>query len=436
MDTSRLAVNASGHLLFGGCDTVALAHKYGTPAYIMDGNQITANMRECMHAMQTYFEKYRVYYASKAFLCTALCKMAQKEGLCLDVVSAGELYTALHAGFPGDRIALHGNVKTETEIEMAVDNGCALMVDSIAEIADIQAVAQRLQKRARVAVRVTPGVEAHTHAYIQTGISDCKFALGMEDGQAMAAIGEILCMPMLDFCGLHCHIGSQILSDEPFEKAAVNMAHFALQVQKETGVAVRELTMGGGFGIHYAGDEKPLPVLDYIGRIHKGLQSVYGAAGMPLPEVHIEPGRYIVGEAGITLYTAMVEKHVPGVRTFLSVDGGMADNPRVMLYQAQYEAVVANRAKDAPQKTVRLAGRCCESGDVLIDELALPQVHKGDIIAVFSTGAYNYAMASNYNKLPMPPVVLVQDGRDALIVRGQTLEDMVRWDVVPQWLCE
>ena len=436
MDTSRLAVNAAGHLLFGGCDTVALAKKYGTPAYVMDGARITAHMRECMQAMQTYFDRYRVYYASKAFLCTAICKMVHREGLCLDVVSAGELYTALHAGFAGDRIALHGNVKTETEIEMAVDNGCTLMVDSIVEIADIERTAQRLQKRARVAVRVTPGVEAHTHAYIQTGISDCKFALGIEDGQAMIAIREILASQMLDFCGLHCHIGSQILADEPFEQAAINMAQFALQVQTQTGVVVRELTMGGGFGIHYAGDETPLPVVDYIGRIHRGLQSVYGAAGQSLPEVHIEPGRYIVGEAGLTLYTAMVEKDVPGVRTFLSVDGGMADNPRVMLYQAEYEAVVANRAKSAPQRKVRLAGRCCESGDVLIDELAIAQVQRGDIIAVFSTGAYNYAMASNYNKLPMPPVILVQGGQDALIVRGQTLQDMVRWDVVPQWLCE
>ena len=436
MTKRHLETNALGHLTFGGCDTVALAEKYGTPLYVMDGDLIESNMQACMQAMAQHFSSYKVFYASKAIITKAICKMVEKNGLHLDVVSAGELYVALQAGFPGERISMHGNVKTPQELEMAMTHRVTLIADSLDELGDIEAMAQKLGVRAKVMLRITPGIEAHTHEYIQTGTYDCKFAVGIIDGQAMEGVKAIIASPHMDLHGLHCHIGSQILSDEPYDPAGVRMAEFALEVEKETGVRVPEIVMGGGFGIHYAGDEIPQPIPAYIHKMADGLNRVYRQAGVPLPTISIEPGRRIVGEAGLTLYTIYTRKEKPGIRTFVSVDGGMADNPRVTLYQAEYEAVLAARPLAPAEETVRLSGRCCESGDVLIYDLEMPVAQKGEVLAVFATGAYNFSMASNYNKLPVPPVVLVSRGRDALMVRGQSLADMVRLDEIPAWVEE
>ena len=278
MTKRNLETNAAGHLTFGGCDTVALAEKYGTPLYVMDGDQIESNMQTCMQAMAQHFASYKVFYASKAMITKAICKMAKKNGLHLDVVSGGELYVALQAGFPGERISMHGNVKTPQELEMALTNHVTLVADSLDELGDIEAMAQKLGMRAKVMLRITPGIEAHTHEYIQTGTYDCKFAVGIVDGQAMQGIKTIIASNEMDFMGIHCHIGSQILSDEPYDPAGVRMAEFALEVEKETGVRVPEIVMGGGFGIHYAGDEIPKPISAYIQKMADGLNRVYQKA--------------------------------------------------------------------------------------------------------------------------------------------------------------
>lgn len=436
MPKRTMESNEKGHLVFGGCDTVELAKMYGTPLYVMDAAAIDEKMKECQQAMAQCFEKHKVFYASKAFCAMAVYKMAQKNGLHLDVVSAGELKMALESGMPGERIALHGNVKLYPELAMAVENGCTINVDSLEEIDDIQAVAAEKNAVAPVLVRVTPGVEAHTHQYIQTGIEDCKFALGIDDGLAMQAVEKILSCPNLSFRGLHGHIGSQILDDEPYRPTGVNLARFALEVEEKTGAKVEELNLGGGFGIRYTEEDEPLPILSFLQKAKEGLESVYGQAGKPLPVIGIEPGRSIVGEAGITLYTVALRKEIPGVRTYVSVDGGMADNLRVSLYQAEYEGVLANRVGEKPTERVRVAGRCCESGDILLMDAPLPKAKKGDVLAMFSTGAYCYAMASNYNKLPIPTVVMVEHGKHGVIVKGQTLDDMTRFEAIPEWLGE
>lgn len=424
-------VNDKGHLLFGGCDTVALAKKYGTPVYVMDEAVLRENMSACVKAMQDNFPKFRVYYASKAFSAGAVLQIARSEGMCLDVVSSGELHVALHAGFPAECINMHGNVKTLADLRYAVQEGVGIVADSQSELDDLEAVCAELGKKARVYVRVTPGIEAHTHDYIRTGMPDCKFALGIDNGMAMQAIEQIARSEYMTFAGIHCHIGSQIFEDEPFRQAAVTMATFALTVKERIGEMPGEINMGGGFGVSYTQADRPLPAEHYIRMIREGLVEVLGE---DLPVISIEPGRRIVCEAGITLYSVCTIKDVPGVRKFVSVDGGMTDNPRVALYQAVYTPVIANRPNAQPEETVSIAGRCCESGDMLVYDVEMPKAQKGEILAIFSTGAYNYAMASNYNKLPIPPVVLVSNGRDALIVRGQSLEDMVRFDETPEWL--
>lgn len=436
MAERRDLINAEGHLMFGGCDTVMLAKTYGTPLYVVDGAMVEEKMLECRQAMAQCFDSYKVFYASKALCAKAIYKLAEKTGLHLDVVSAGELKMALESGMPGERIALHGNVKLYPELSMAAENGCTVNIDSIEEIEDVQAVAAEKGTVVPVLVRVTPGVEAHTHAYIQTGIEDCKFALGIENGMAMEAIRRILACKNLAFRGIHGHIGSQILESEPYYPTGKNLAAFALKVESETGAKVQEINLGGGFGIRYTKEDHPLPILSYLEKAKQGLLEAYKAAGKPLPTIGIEPGRCIVGEAGLTLYTVALRKEIPGVRTYVSVDGGMADNLRVSLYQAEYEGVLANRMNDANEETVRIAGRCCESGDILISEIALPRAKKGDTLAMFATGAYCYAMASNYNKLPIAPMVMVKNGAHGLMVRGQSLEDMTRFDTVPEFLGE
>ena len=429
-------INELGHLVFGGCDTVELAKIYGTPLYVMDAAQIDAQMKESVRAMKDQFAAYKVFYASKAFCSKAVYKMAKKNGLHLDVVSAGELKMALESGMPGERIALHGNVKLYPELSMAIEHGCTINIDSVEEIADIQAIAAEKGKRVPVLVRVTPGVEAHTHKYIQTGIEDCKFGLGIDNGMAMEAIRTILSCPNLDFCGIHGHIGSQILEDEPYRPTGRNLAVFAMEVESKLGVQVKEINLGGGFGIMYTEDDTPLPIVEYMKEAKAGLEEVYSAAGKPLPVIGIEPGRRIVGEAGITLYTVALRKEIPGVRSYVSVDGGMTDNIRVSMYQAEYEGVLANRMNDAVEEKARVVGRCCESGDILMMKAPLPKAQKGDVLAMFATGAYCYAMASNYNKLPIPTVVMVENGKHGVIVKGQTLEDMTRFEQIPAWLGE
>ena len=431
----RLDIDERGHLRLGGCDALELAERFGTPLYVMEEDVIRRVCRSYTKALAGYRGGGLILFASKAFMTTAMCKIVESEGLGLDVVSGGELYVAMNAGFDMSKVYLHGNNKTPEDLRMAVDAGVGrVVIDSMSEIGLLAGIAKEKGRVQPVLVRVKPGIEAHTHEYNKTGQEDSKFGFGIVDGQALQAIQEILRYDSLELVGLHCHIGSQIFEVEPFRETVDVMFDFMQDIKAQTGVAFREIDFGGGFGIHYTADDKPLEPHVYVQAMLDELTSLCDERGMEPPAFVIEPGRSIVGEAGTTLYTIGDIKIIPGVRTYVSVDGSMADNPRPALYQAQYTCALAGRMNEPEETVVSIAGRACESGDMLIWNAALPKAQPGDILAVFSTGAYNYSMASNYNKLPHPAVVLVKDGRAALMVKRQSYEDLVRNDCIPEWL--
>ncbi|MGX4584748.1 diaminopimelate decarboxylase [Paenibacillus chitinolyticus] len=429
--TSR--VNALGHLEVGGVDTTELAARYGTPLYVVDEALVRRRCREFVDAFQASGLKFQVAYASKAFCVMAMCRIIAEEGLSLDVVSDGELFTALQAGFPPERIHFHGNNKTPAEIEMALDAGIGcFVVDNFTELRMLDAIAGSKGKRVPILLRITPGVEAHTHEYISTGQIDSKFGFDLGNGAAFEAVQESAAANHLLLLGVHSHIGSQIFEVEGFRVAAEKVAQFASQVRDELNVVFSVINLGGGFGIRYVEGDTPLPMSTYVEAIAEAVKTRFEAVSYPMPEIWIEPGRSIVGDAGTTLYTVGTNKDIPGVRKYVSVDGGMTDNPRPALYQSQYEAMLANRASEPSQETVSIAGKCCESGDMLIWDVELPLVQTGDILAVASTGAYNYSMASNYNRIRRPAVVFVKDGMADMAVKRETYEDLVRNDVVPE----
>jgi diaminopimelate decarboxylase len=419
-------------LEIGGVDATALAEKFGTPLYVFDEALIRRRCREYIEAFRASGMKFQVAYASKAFCVRAMCRIVEEEGLSLDVVSDGELYTALQAGFPPQRIHFHGNNKTPQEIEMALEAGIGcFVVDNFDELHLLNALAGERGVKARVLFRVTPGVEAHTHDYISTGQEDSKFGFDLQNGSALRALQEAKELPHLELLGLHSHIGSQIFEVEGFRMAAERVAIFSAHVRDELGLTFPVINLGGGFGIRYVDEHTPLPAGDYIRAITDAVKMQFNAHRYPLPEIWIEPGRSIVGDAGTTLYTVGTMKDIPGVRKYVAVDGGMTDNPRPALYEAKYEAMLANRAREACEETVSIAGKCCESGDMLIWDLQLPQVQVGDLLAVSCTGAYNYSMASNYNRIRRPAVVFVHDGAADLVVKRESYDNLVENDVIP-----
>ncbi|SDW55980.1 diaminopimelate decarboxylase [Marininema mesophilum] len=429
--TSR--INEQGHLEIGGCDTVKLAEQFGTPLYMVDEAHIRNRMRQFVTAFQKTGLAFQVAYASKAFSTLAMNRIVEEEGLLLDVVSDGELYTALQAGFPPDRIYFHGNNKTLSELEMALEVGVGLfVVDNFTELSLLDRLATTRGSKARILLRTTPGVEAHTHDYIQTGQEDSKFGFDYLSGQVFQAAQLALSSSGLELLGFHCHIGSQIFETEGFSLAIGKMADLCKECQNSLGFQTKVLNVGGGFGIRYNDRDQPLPVAKYVEAIERGVR--IGFHGMDIPEIWVEPGRSIVGEAGTTLYTVGTMKEVPGVRKYISVDGGMNDNPRPALYQANYEAMLANRGAEPVAETVSVAGKLCESGDMLIWDVSLPQVKNGDLLAVSCTGAYNYSMANNYNRVRRPAVVFLREGVADLIVRRESLADLLQNDQLPERL--
>ncbi|KKO52046.1 diaminopimelate decarboxylase [Paenibacillus sp. DMB20] len=429
--TSR--INERGHLEIGGCDTADLKAQYGTPLYIVDEQAVRDRCREYIEAFKASGLKFQVAYASKAFCVMAMCRLAEEEGMSLDVVSDGELYTALQAGFPAERIHFHGNNKTPDEIEMALNAniGC-FVVDNTVELHLLQSIAAEKQRMVKILLRVTPGVEAHTHEYISTGQTDSKFGFDIGNGSAYEAVKLAAQQPNIQLLGLHSHIGSQIFEVEGFQMAVQRVAEFASTVKKELGVTFTVVNLGGGFGIRYVEGDTPLHVSQYVKAITDAVKNHFAGINEEMPEIWVEPGRSIVGDAGTTLYTVGTSKDIPGVRKYVAVDGGMTDNPRPALYESRYEALLANRANDKAEETVSIAGKCCESGDMLIWDVELPKVNAGDLLAVSCTGAYNYSMASNYNRIRKPAVVFVKDGSSELVVRRESLGDIVRLDVVPE----
>lgn len=426
-----ISVNESGNLTIGGVDTVKLAEQYGTPAYVFDENEIRKNLRAFKSSIdENYGGNGLVLYASKAFCCKEMCRICKQEGTGLDVVSGGELYTALSVDFPAENIVFHGNNKTYDELEMAVENGVGrIVVDNIYELKTLNEIAEKQGKTAGIMFRIKPGIDAHTHSFIRTGQIDSKFGFALETGEAMEAIKLAASMPNINLRGLHCHIGSQIFDIDPFELAATVMLDLFKAVKDETGLELGELNLGGGFGIKYLDSDKPKPYGDYMNNVAKVVKEHSAKLGLKTPFILIEPGRSIVGAAGITLYTVGAVKEIPNIRTYVSIDGGMGDNPRYALYQSSYELVCANKANEERSETVTVAGKCCESGDLIQENTKLQPVEPGDIIAVLSTGAYNYSMASNYNRIPRLPAIMVKDGESRIIIKRETYEQVSECDV-------
>ena len=426
-----MRVNERGRLEIGGCDAVELARRFGTPLYILDEELFRQNCRDYFAAFtRTYGAG--VVYAAKALLNLAVCRLVEEEGLGLDLVSGGELYTARQARFPMELVYFHGNNKSPEELALALDYQVGrVVVDNLYELELLNRLALERHTRAQIILRLTPGIEAHTHEYVKTGQIDSKFGLVIENGQALAAVQAALKMRNIRLHGFHCHIGSQIFELESYAHCARVMMDFVARVQAQTGYLAGELNLGGGLGVYYAAGDRPPTIFEYADTLVGAVGAAAAERGIPAPRVVVEPGRSICGPAGTTLYTVGAIKDIPGVRKYVAVDGGMGDNPRPALYQARYEAAVANRADQPPQEVVSVAGKCCESGDMLIWDIALPPLAPGDILAVSCTGAYNYTMAMNYNRLPRPAMVLVGDGRADLIVARETYADLIRYDQLP-----
>ncbi|WP_366922397.1 diaminopimelate decarboxylase [Metallumcola ferriviriculae] len=431
-----MKINDLGHLEVGGCDTVDLAKRYGTPLYIFDETKMRATCREYYNAFTEKYHNAQVLYASKAFLTTAVCRIIEEEGLGLDVVSGGELYTALKAGFPMDRVYFHGNNKTPEELRMALDNEVGrIVVDNFYELEILDALARERHCVPEVLLRITPGVEAHTHDYIRTGQIDSKFGFTLPNGQALEAVKAVK-EKHVSFRGVHCHIGSQIFEMESYVHAVDVMVQFVADIKRETGLAVEELNLGGGFGIYYSDGDQPAAVEEYADMVMARVKEKTEEFELLSPRVLVEPGRSIAGPAGSTLYTIGSVKEIPGVRKYVAVDGGMTDNIRPALYQAKYEVILANKADRELEQTVSITGKCCESGDMLAWDVELPQTEAGDLMLMPCTGAYGYSMANNYNRLTKPGAVLVKDGQAELIIKAETYQDLIRNDVMPERLAK
>ncbi|MCY7784300.1 MULTISPECIES: diaminopimelate decarboxylase [unclassified Bacillus (in: firmicutes)] len=422
--------NQHGHLEIGGVDALYLAQKYGTPLYVYDVALIRERAKSFKQAFITAGLKAQVAYASKAFSSVAMIQLAEEEGLSLDVVSGGELYTAVAAGFPAERIHFHGNNKSREELRMALEHriGC-IVVDNFYEISLLEDLCEETGHSIDVLLRITPGVEAHTHDYITTGQEDSKFGFDLHNGQTERAIEQVLQSGHIQLLGVHCHIGSQIFDTAGFVLAAEKIFKKLDEWRESYSFVSKVLNLGGGFGIRYTEDDEPLHATEYVEKIIEAVKENAARYGFDIPEIWIEPGRSLVGDAGTTLYTVGSQKEVPGVRQYVAVDGGMNDNIRPALYQAKYEAATANRIGEAHDQTVSIAGKCCESGDMLIWDIDLPEVKEGDLLAVFCTGAYGYSMANNYNRIPRPAVVFVENGEDHLVVKRETYEDIVKLDL-------
>ena len=423
--------NKEGHLTVGGMDTVELARKHGTPLYLIDENALRAQCRTYRKAaIESFGEDALPLYASKALCFTEIYRIAAEEGMGIDCVSGGELYTARKAGFPAERIYFHGNNKTDRDICDAMDMGVGtFVVDNTEELCAVSAEAQKRGIIQRILLRITPGIDPHTHRAIMTGNVDSKFGNAIVTGQAMGIVKAAINAEGVELAGLHCHIGSQIFDIEPFADAAKIMTEFMAQIKNECAYEIKELNLGGGLGVRYTEYDREIDYAAAIAHIAQIVKDLCAETGIAMPRVILEPGRSLVAAAGATLYTVGSVKEIPGFRNYVSVDGGMPDNPRYALYQSQYTALIANRATAPRDYRATVAGRCCESGDLLGENMELQKPCRGDVLAVLVTGAYNYSMASNYNRLPRPPVVMIKDGKDRVAVKRETYEDITKNDL-------
>jgi diaminopimelate decarboxylase len=418
---------AHGHLAVGGCDVVELAASFGTPLFIYDEQTVRDQCRAYHTAFAAQTDSFEITYASKAFCCRAICELVAEEGLGLDVASGGELTAALEAGFPSERISFHGNNKTLPETELALQAGVGyFVVDSFQEIETLNVAAGGRGRRQKVLVRLTPGVRPSTHSFVQTGQADSKFGFGLTDGLAEEAVRRLMTATHLELVGVHAHIGSQIFDLASFEREVEILVSAVAAWQRDLGFLCRLFNMGGGLGIRYTAADQPSSISDFAATAVGTLKAQVERQGIAMPTVVAEPGRSIVGKAGITAYTVGTVKHIPGVRTYVAVDGGMSDNMRPMLYDSRYEVMIANKAETPASVEVTVAGKHCESGDMLVRDVLVAPPEPGDILVTPSTGAYGYAMANNYNGQPRPAVIMVSDGEARVIIARETWQDVVR----------
>lgn len=430
--SDSLSVNSKSHLTIGGCDTIELAKEFGTPLYVMDEGLFRKNCRSYKEAAQKHYGKNSlILFASKSLCTMYTSRIVCEEGLGADVVSGGEIYTLYKAGFPMEKVFFHGNNKTKSEIELAMDCGVGhFVVDNSYELDMVNELAQKRNIKQKIIFRIKPGIDAHTHDFIKTGQIDSKFGFALENGEAFEIYKAAAAMNSIEADGLHCHIGSQIFEYEPFCEAARVMIDFAATLQKELSIKINILNLGGGFGIKYEHDDDPLSAEEYIQKVAETVKKSAKEKNIALPMLVFEPGRSISASAGITLYTVGGVKEIEGVRTYVSIDGGMGDNPRYILYGAKHSAILANKASAEAKKEVTIAGKCCESGDLIREDIMMPEINVGDTLAVLATGAYNYSMASNYNRIPRPPIVMVNGSEKKVIVKRETYEDIIKNDIL------
>ncbi len=426
----NLSVNGEV-LAFAGRSTRELADKYGTPLLLLDADRVRNRCREYVQAMREFLPAGSMpFYASKALSYRGIYTLAAQENMGVDVVSSGELYTAAAAGFPMEKVCFHGTSKTDGDIRFAMEQGVGIFVcDSLQELEAIQAQAASRNIKQKLLLRLQPGIDPHTHEKISTGKIDCKFGLAIETGQAAQFVALALAQPNIELLGYHCHIGSQIFDHSPFCDAAVMMLSFCAQIKNDLGYAPRVLNLGGGMGVAYTEKDPKISYRENIRAIGVLIEKTCRELDLEMPAIYMEPGRSIVADAGITLYTAVSTKEIPGFRNYVAVDGGMSDNPRYALYEAEYTVLPADRMKDTRDFVCTVAGCCCESGDLIQENVPLPQPRRGDLLAVLTTGAYNYSMASNYNRVPRPPIVVLEGGRDTLAVRRETYRDLLNCDM-------
>lgn len=425
------SVNEKGHLTLGGLDTVCLAEKYSTPLYVMDEDVVRKNCLAYKNSIDKFYGgKGKVLFASKALSAVFMYKIVKECGLGVDVVSGGELYTALKAGTNPEDICFHGNSKSEKELFEAISQNVGrIVVDNKEELFRIEEIAEKLGKKVKILFRIKPGVDAHTHQFIMTGQIDSKFGVALENGEAIEIMRTAATLKNVQVVGADCHIGSQIFEVLPFKVTAQKMIDFMAQVRDEVGITLTELNLGGGFGIKYTEKDDPVPYEEYIHLVHDTIRETCEKHGMELPFIYMEPGRSIVASAGLTLYTVSAVKEIKDVRNYVLIDGGMGDNPRYALYKSEYSLCVANKANDEATFKATVAGKCCESGDLIQEDVMLAPCTAGDTVAVFATGAYNYSMASNYNRNPRPAMIAVKNGEDRIVISRETYEDIIKNDV-------
>ena len=431
MLSNNITVGANGHLYFGGQDTVAMAQQYGTPLYLMDEVRIRDNMRMYLQAFRQHFGAgSHPLYASKAASFKRIYEIAKEEGMCIDVVSSGEIYTAMKAGFLLEQAYFHSNNKTDWDIAFAMDNGIGyFVVDNREELDAIDRIAGEKGKKQAILLRVTPGIDPHTYEAVATGKVDSKFGSAIETGQALEMVRYAAELSHISLKGIHCHVGSQVFGEDIFERASEIMLSFMAQCRDELGVTMEQLDMGGGYGVRYVDTDGYVDIPAAIGRVAAHMKAYCRKLGMELPQISMEPGRSIVADAGMTLYSVGTIKKITGYKNYVSVDGGMTDNPRYALYGSKYTVYLASRPTDACDLTADVVGRCCESGDIIQPDVKLPDPKRGEILAVCTTGAYNYSMASNYNRINRPAVVMVKPEGHYVAVKRESLEDLVRNDV-------